>query len=99
MAKVTSKLQVTIPRAIARTHRIEPGMQLEFESAGDAIRLRIVAAGEPEPNEDLAWRLKLFREATSRQDQRNRRDRRGARRAPPSRGWSRDDLHDRGLPR
>ncbi len=37
MAKVTSKLQVTIPKAIAHQYGIAPGDEIEFKAAGDMI--------------------------------------------------------------
>ncbi|MGH9261460.1 MAG: AbrB/MazE/SpoVT family DNA-binding domain-containing protein, partial [Acidimicrobiales bacterium] len=45
MAKVTSKLQVTIPKHLAATYRIAPGDDIAWEAAGDVIR--IVPAGRP----------------------------------------------------
>jgi len=39
MAKVTSKYQVTIPKALADELGIEPGHDIEWSSAGDSIRL------------------------------------------------------------
>jgi len=39
MAKVTSKYQVTIPKALAEELGIEPGHDIEWSSAGDSIRL------------------------------------------------------------
>jgi AbrB family looped-hinge helix DNA binding protein len=46
MATVTSKYQVTIPRAIARQFAITPGQRLEWVPAGDAIRV-VPEAGLP----------------------------------------------------
>ena len=39
MAKVTSKLQVTIPKRIAERYAIAPGDDIEFVAAGDGIRI------------------------------------------------------------
>ncbi|TAK00998.1 AbrB/MazE/SpoVT family DNA-binding domain-containing protein [bacterium] len=39
MSKVTSKLQVTIPKAIAEAYDIHPGSELRWVPAGDAIRV------------------------------------------------------------
>ena len=49
MARVTSKLQVTIPKAVADRYAIEPGAEIEFEPAGDVIRVipRRRPAGDP----------------------------------------------------
>ena len=39
MAKVTSKLQLTVPKAIADRYGIRPGDELDWVPAGDAIRV------------------------------------------------------------
>ena len=39
MSKVTSKLQVTIPKAIAEQYGIKPGDEIEFRPAGETIRI------------------------------------------------------------
>lgn len=39
MSKVTSKLQVTIPKAIAEKYCIKPGDEIEFKPAGTQIRV------------------------------------------------------------
>ncbi|MFQ5527589.1 MAG: AbrB/MazE/SpoVT family DNA-binding domain-containing protein [Thermoanaerobaculia bacterium] len=39
MAKVTSKLQVTIPKAIADQYGIKPGDEIAFKPAGPQIRV------------------------------------------------------------
>ncbi len=39
MAKVTSKLQITIPKRLAQQYGIAPGDDVEFVPAGDGIRL------------------------------------------------------------
>lgn len=97
MSKVTSKFQVTIPRAVARAHGIGPGTDLRFESAGDAIRVRINDPTEVPSLDDRERRLYLFDQATARQEERNGSE--GAGRADDGRGWTRDELYDRGLPR
>jgi bifunctional DNA-binding transcriptional regulator/antitoxin component of YhaV-PrlF toxin-antitoxin module len=99
MSRVTSKLQITIPRAIARRHAIEPGSELTFEDAGEALRL--VPAGENRGGQgaDSEERLRLFDEATRRQEARDRRVLRRLSRAGTGRGWTREDLYERDLPR
>ncbi len=42
MSKVTSKLQVTIPKVIAEQYGIKPGDEIEFVPAGEVIRGRYV---------------------------------------------------------
>jgi AbrB family looped-hinge helix DNA binding protein len=101
MAKVTSKLQVTIPKAVAERYGIEPGDDIEFVPAGDAIR--VVPAGVIEPV-DAERRLELFDAATRRQRARERAlarrpaasKQRGGKVAERARGWTREDLYERG---
>ncbi len=94
MAKVTSKLQVTIPKSIADQFGIKPGIELEWIPAGDGIR--VVLASAKTPAEEMRRRLKLFDEATSRQ--RRRESVQGRRRPAAGRGWKREDLYRRGQP-
>lgn len=101
MAKVTSKLQLTVPKAIADRYRILPGDELEWLPAGDAIR--VIKRTQPDRERSLTvqQRLRLFDQATARQEKRNaafrKKHARGAQ--PSNRGWTREDLYDRGLPR
>jgi bifunctional DNA-binding transcriptional regulator/antitoxin component of YhaV-PrlF toxin-antitoxin module len=94
VAKVTSKLQITIPRALAERYGVEPGDEITWEAASDAIR--IVPARTP--RRDVAARLELFDLATARQRER---ERGSERRVEPAaqRGWSREDLYERGRSR
>ena len=39
MSKVTSKLQVTVPKSIADQFNIKPGDSIEWEAAGEIIRV------------------------------------------------------------
>jgi AbrB family looped-hinge helix DNA binding protein len=91
MAKVTSKYQVTVPKAIADQYNIHPGDQIEWAPAGDTIRV-IPGAKETTP-EDRDSKLRIFDQATKRQRKRS-----SASAATPShgRGWSREDLYGRG---
>jgi AbrB family looped-hinge helix DNA binding protein len=91
MSKVTSKLQVTLPKVIAEQFGIHPGDEIEFRAAGDTIRIEPVGRREPL---SVAERLKLFDESTRRV-----RKRRWRGKAPKDRGWSREELYDRGRPR
>jgi AbrB family looped-hinge helix DNA binding protein len=92
MAKVTSKLQVTVPKAIANRYGLKPGDEIEWVAAGETIR--VVPVGRTTPTIDLKLRLKLFDAATGRQ-RRRQAQRRGPR-APKSRGWRREDVYHRG---
>ena len=91
MAKVTSKLQVTIPKAVAERYGLRPGDDIEWVPAGDAIR--VLPQGR-RPAVDLDTRLELFDRATERQLRRQ--SRRIRKSAHPGRGWKREDLYIRG---
>ena len=95
MAKVTSKLQVTVPKAIAYRYGIRPGDEIEWVASGDTIR--VLPPNRVEPSTDLEVRLRLFDAATERQ--RHRQATRVGRRSGGDRGWKRDDLYDRARPR
>jgi bifunctional DNA-binding transcriptional regulator/antitoxin component of YhaV-PrlF toxin-antitoxin module len=87
MAKVTSKLQVTIPKALAERYGISPGQDVQWLEAGEAIR--VVPLGTRRQRSDETKRLALFDQATARQ-----RDRESARpldrRADGEQGWTRE---------
>ena len=94
MAKVTSKLQVTVPKALAERYAIRPGDEITWEAAGDVIRVvphgRATAANG-------ATRLRLFDKASDRQRRRNRSS--GTVRPATGRGWTREGLYERGRAR
>jgi bifunctional DNA-binding transcriptional regulator/antitoxin component of YhaV-PrlF toxin-antitoxin module len=95
MAKVTSKLQVTLPKALAVRYGIEPGDTIEWKPAGDAIRVEIARSGQLMT---VAGRLELFDAATERQKRRQAGWRRKWKKT--DRGWTRESLYnDRGLAR
>jgi len=94
MAKVTSKYQVTVPKAIADQYGIRPGDQIDWAPAGDVIR--VIPSGKQLSSEDRASKLRLFDQATERH--RRRRSARPAPR-PGERGWRREDLYGRGRSR
>ncbi len=90
---MTSKLQVTVPKALAQRFHIEPGDEIEWEAAGDAIR---VVPRRQRPPGAAPTRLKLFDRASARQREREK----ASRPAPArSRGWTREELYQRGRPR
>lgn len=101
MGKVTSKLQVTVPKAIADRYGIRPGDEVEWVPAGDSIhvvpRRRARRAARATPERERSRRVRLFDQATARQ--RAREQMLPARAAVPGRGWRREDLYDRGGPR
>lgn len=94
MSKITSKLQLTLPKAIADRYGIRPGDEVTWTVSEDTIRL--VPAKKKEPTISAAQRLRLFDRATERQEERN-----AQRRAADGkdRGWTREELYDRGRAR
>jgi AbrB family looped-hinge helix DNA binding protein len=96
MAKVTSKLQVTVPKIIAEQYGIRPGDDIEWIPAGDAVRVRKAAPqAQNRAANAIARQLELFDLATQRQQARQAK----AKRKPPrvrDRGWRREDLYDSG---
>jgi AbrB family looped-hinge helix DNA binding protein len=94
VAKVTSKLQVTVPKAVADRFGIRPGDDIEWVVDGDSIRVHRVDQRRPLSVQE---RLAIFDDATRRQGQRNSAWRRkGRRRGPRDRGWTREELYTRG---
>lgn len=93
MAKVTSKYQVTVPKAIAERFRIRPGDEIDWVAAGEVIR--VIPPGKQVEPEDRKSRLRIFDQATERHTKRPQ---------PPKplrrgRGWKREDLYRRGRSR
>ena len=89
---MTSKRQVTLPKELADEYGIEPGDEIDWERAGDSIR--VVPRKRPSPGLTVEERLALFDEGTRRHQQRWE----GVSPAPvPSkdRGWTREELYDR----
>ncbi len=104
---MTSKLQLTVPKAIADQYGIRPGDELEWIPAGESIRVELVrrkakAAHELTSEERLAlfdanmrWLDELqageIKEARAK----------GTRLTRENRGWTREELYEdeRGLPR
>jgi AbrB family looped-hinge helix DNA binding protein len=91
MSKVTSKLQVPLPKTIADRYGIQPGDEIEWSAAGDAIR--IVPGGRATPPPDPLERLRHFDLATSRL---RRRASKSPKAETKDRGWKREDLYERG---
>ena len=87
MAKVTSKLQVTIPKALADRYGLRPGDEIDWEAAGDALRV----TPHRRPGTDPAERLRRFDRTTERL----RRRRPAKAGAGSSRGWTREELYER----
>lgn len=87
---MTSKLQVTIPKALAERYGIAPGQEIEWLPAGEAIRVVPQASLQRTP--DRARRVELFDRATARQLERQ------AGKTPvvgAEREWRREDVYGR----
>lgn len=96
MSKVTSKLQVTIPRSVADRYGIRPGDEVRWE--GQPLGPLVVREGTAVYGPSTEDRLRAFREfvRSPRAESRER-----PHRPPRERGWSREDLYEppRGRPR
>lgn len=93
MAKVTSRLQVTLPKDLAHEIGARPGDEIEFELSEGGIRM--IPKGRRRRG-DAEERLRIFDQATERQIERD-----AARVLRPAveRGWTREDLYARGRSR
>jgi AbrB family looped-hinge helix DNA binding protein len=105
MSKVTSKLQLTVPKKIAAEYGIRPGDELEWIPAGESIRVELVRrkvkAGQELTAEE---RVAVFDASMKRADKLQAQElkkNKGMRVTRESRDWTREDLYDppRGLPR
>jgi AbrB family looped-hinge helix DNA binding protein len=88
MSKVTKKLQVSIPKSLADRYGIRAGDDLQWEPAGDNLRVRLAAT--PEHRFDLGDRVRLFDDATERQ---LRRQAMRSLQVERDRGWTREELY------
>jgi AbrB family looped-hinge helix DNA binding protein len=98
MSKVTSKLQVTLPKVLAEQLGIKPGDDLEWEVAGEVIRVMPAAKKNRSTSKDSrSLRLRVFDHATRRQKQREKSlAPELLRSAKAGRGWIREQLYTRG---
>jgi AbrB family looped-hinge helix DNA binding protein len=93
MTRITGKFQITLPKRLVDAYGMRVGDEVDIVAAGEAIA--IVPAGARRTVLSPEERLRHFDAATERQ--KARKSRAGARKR--DRGWSRDDLYDRGRPR
>jgi bifunctional DNA-binding transcriptional regulator/antitoxin component of YhaV-PrlF toxin-antitoxin module len=101
---VTSKLQLTVPKAVADQYGIRPGDEVDWIPAGDTIRvLPPSSARSAKHQRTIEKRLKLFDQSTDRLRQREAHP--GEVQDVPDqpwkpheieRGWRREDLYERG---
>ncbi|HYM76529.1 MAG TPA: AbrB/MazE/SpoVT family DNA-binding domain-containing protein [Candidatus Dormibacteraeota bacterium] len=106
MPKVTSKLQLTVPKAIADQYGIRPGDELEWVPAGESIRVKLLGRKMRASHElTVDERLALFDANTKwldelQADELKRAKKKGGRTTRENRGWTREELYeDRGFPR
>jgi len=106
MPKVTSKLQLTVPKKIADQYGIRPGDELEWIPAGDSIRVELMRRKAKAGHElTTAERLALFDANMERVDKLQAEKlkearAKGTRITRENRGWTREELYeDRGFPR
>lgn len=91
MAKVSPRYELTLPKELAEQFGIRPGDEVEWIASGDSIRILPPVRQAPL---DRETRLRLFDEATRRQELREAR--RGPLPSTGDRGWTREDLYTRG---
>jgi bifunctional DNA-binding transcriptional regulator/antitoxin component of YhaV-PrlF toxin-antitoxin module len=97
MSKVTSKLQLTLPKRLAEQYGIAPGDDVEFQAAGDCIRIVLQGRRIGQPRLSVEERLRLYDEDTVRQREREKHMQLPAT-APAERDWTREELYTRGKP-
>ena len=88
MSKLTAKYQLTLPKAVADRAGYKPGDEVEYESAGEVIRIRHKARSTAA--QSTTDRLVLFDLATERQFHRQRS---ASRTEASTRGWTREELY------
>jgi bifunctional DNA-binding transcriptional regulator/antitoxin component of YhaV-PrlF toxin-antitoxin module len=89
MSKVTSNLQVSLPKALAEQFKITPGDEIEWVARGEFIK--VLPSGGTAPAANPRTRLKLFDQVTVRQKQRQRG--RAVTAKTAGRSWTREDLY------
>lgn len=94
MTKVTKKLQITIPAALAADYGIRPGMDVKIEPAGEFIQIRVVRSLQEAELNAAKEKVISLQEIFARHDKRIRLT------SPKStkgsdRDWKRDNLYDR----
>jgi len=93
MTRVTGKFQITLPKRLVDAYGIRVGDEVEIVAAGQGISIIPARASKALAPQE---RLRLFDEATRRQS-----DPKHERPLAPTkdRGWTREDLYDRGRTR
>jgi AbrB family looped-hinge helix DNA binding protein len=97
VSKITSKLQVTIPKDVAVRMNLKPGDELEWVVTGEVLQVHPVRGQSSRGA--IAERLALFDAATARQTAWQSANP-PAELNPKDRGWTRAELYERrGRPR
>ena len=91
MARLTSKYQLTLPRAIARRIGLTPGDEIDCEAAGDMVRVKPKVVSRTE-GFSITDRMVLFDLASERI---RHRAHSGLATGENARDWTRDDLYER----
>jgi AbrB family looped-hinge helix DNA binding protein len=94
MSKITSKRQVTLPKHIADRFGLGAGDDIEWVAEEDSIRVYVAGAVRATPS--VEQRLRWFDQASERQRRRQAGLDQGA---VADRGWTREELYDRGISR
>ena len=94
MTRVTGKFQITLPKRLVDAFGIRVGDEVELVAAGDAIR--VVPARAVRSGLSAEEQLRLFDETTQRMQKRAKEKELPA---AVDRGWTRDELYDRGRAR
>jgi AbrB family looped-hinge helix DNA binding protein len=105
VAKVTSNLQLTVPKAIADQYGIRPGDELEWIPVGESIRVQLRRRkAKSRDSLTVKERLALFDANTKWLDELQAErlkeaKAKAARITLENRGWTREELYeDRGFP-
>jgi len=100
MSKVTTKLQLTVPKAIADQYGIRPGDELEWVPAGETIRVVPIGRTRRSAKQlSVKERLALFDQATERQWRREAmfsKEPVTSSESSTDRGWTREEIYIRG---
>lgn len=95
MPKVTSKLQITIPKRIAEQYGIKPGDEIDFVPRAGGIQL-VPAGTWSEPKLSPEERRRLFRASTEYVDKRAKELGIEPKEDESERDWTREELYTRG---
>ena len=95
MAKVTSKLQITIPKKIADQYGIKPGDELEFVPRAGGIHL-VPPGLRTGPKLSPEERVRLFDESMAYVDRRAEELGIKPKSDESERDWTREELYTRG---